>query len=38
MVAGDLERPLIMKPTTRIAIETETSDGWQILEKVNVRQ
>ena len=36
-LAVGLKRPGIAKPAIRIAIETETSDGWQILGKVNVR-
>lgn len=37
-LAVGLKRPGIVKPAIRIAIETETSAGWQILGKVNVRQ
>ena len=37
-LAVGIKRPGIVKPAIRIAIETETSDGWQILGKVNVRQ
>jgi len=36
-LAVGLKRPGILKPTIRIAIETETSGGWQVLGKVNVR-
>ena len=36
-LAVGLKRPGILKPTIRIAIESETSGGWQILGKVNVK-
>ncbi|MCX6908732.1 MAG: DUF4832 domain-containing protein [Verrucomicrobia bacterium] len=37
-LAVGLKRLSFVKPTIRIAIEAETSDGWQILGKVNVKQ
>ena len=36
-LAVGLKRPEFVKPTIRIAIDTETSGGWQILGKVNVK-
>ena len=37
-LAVGLKRPGIAKPAIRIAIETETSAGWQILGKATVRE
>ena len=36
-LAAGLKRPGIVRPAIRIAIETETSEGWQILGKVQVK-
>jgi hypothetical protein len=36
-LAVGLKRPEFVKPTIRIAIETDTSGGWQILGKVNMK-